>query len=122
MPQLRIKRAYAPPEPEDGKRILVDRLWPRGLAKPDAALDDWAKDAAPSTELRKWFHDGQGDWAEFRRRYLRELAGRRHATDQLVALLQSGETVTLVYAARDEQQNHARVLAEYLRRRLARRS
>lgn len=119
MDRLRLKRAYAEPDPADGRRVLVDRLWPRGLTKADAALDAWAKDAAPSTELRKWFHAGEGDWPAFRRRYLRELADRPDATDELVEHLASGRTLTLVYAAKDEAQNHAVVLADYLRTRLA---
>lgn len=119
MEQLRLKRAYDPTDPGDGRRVLVDRLWPRGLPKAEAGLSEWAKAAAPSTELRKWFHGGEGDWAEFRRRYLRELGDHPEATDDLVARLVAGEVVTLVYASKDEERNHAMVLDEYLRRRLA---
>lgn len=108
---LRLKRAYEPAGPEDGVRILVDRLWPRGVSKADAALDDWMKDVAPSAELRRWFGHDPARWAEFRLRYRAEL--RRHAPqlDQLRALAAAG-TVTLVYAARDEEHNDAVVLRD----------
>lgn len=118
MDTLRLKRVYDPPEPGDGRRVLVDRLWPRGLNKARASLDEWAKEVAPSSELRVWFHAGEGDWGEFRRRYLRELADNKRATDGLAARLASGETVTLLFASREPEHNHARVLAEYLRRRV----
>lgn len=116
----RLKRIYDPPDAADGSRVLVDRLWPRGVAKAGASLAAWAKEAAPSAELRKWFHGGEGDWEEFRRRYLRELAANPEATASLVDRLRAGETVTLLYASRDEEHNHAIVLAEHLRAQLAR--
>jgi uncharacterized protein YeaO (DUF488 family) len=106
-----IKRAYDPPSPTDGTRILVDRLWPRGVAKARAALDGWCKDVAPSTGLRKWFDHRPERFAEFSRRYRAEL---RHnpAVAQLRAL--KGK-VTLVYGARDPAINHAVVLAKFLK-------
>lgn len=113
---VRIKRAYEPAEPSDGYRVLVDRIWPRGVSKEDARLDEWARELAPSSELRKWFgHDPQR-FAEFRRRYLAELRPER---EQLAELRRRArrETVTLVYGARDAEHNDAVVLAELLRRR-----
>lgn len=97
----------------DGRRILVDRLWPRGVSKMEARLDDWLKDLAPSTELRKWFgHDPQR-WNEFRRRYRSELARRPEMLTQLRSLAREG-TLTLIYAAKDETHNEAVVLRNVL--------
>jgi uncharacterized protein YeaO (DUF488 family) len=112
---IRLKRVYEPPSPEDGVRVLVDRLWPRGLRKADAAIDRWMKDIAPSTELRQWFGHDPERWQEFRRRYAREL--RQHATtiDELHELAQH-KTVTLVFGARDEEHNDAVALREFLLR------
>jgi uncharacterized protein YeaO (DUF488 family) len=112
---IRLKRVYEPPSPEDGVRVLVDRLWPRGLRKADAAIDRWMKDIAPSTELRQWFDHDPERWQEFRRRYAREL--RQHATtiDELHELAQH-KTVTLVFGARDEEHNDAVALREVLLR------
>jgi uncharacterized protein YeaO (DUF488 family) len=112
---IRLKRVYEPPSPEDGVRVLVDRLWPRGLRKADAAIDRWMKDIAPSTELRQWFGHDPERWQEFRRRYAREL--RQHATtiDELHELAQH-KTVTLVFGARDEEHNDAVALREVLLR------
>lgn len=118
MDNLRLKRVYDPAGDADGHRVLVDRLWPRGVTKGEAALAEWAKDAAPSPELRRWFHAGGAEWAEFRRRYLRELDAAPEATGGLLGRLGAGEVVTLLFASRDEAQNHAVVLAEYLRSRL----
>jgi uncharacterized protein YeaO (DUF488 family) len=110
---VKLKRAYEKPAATDGARILVDRLWPRGLTKDAAALDSWAKDLAPSTELRKWFGHDPARWAEFKRRYAAEL--RQHSA-LLDALRQRAELgpVTLVYAARDEEHNEAVVLRDTL--------
>ena len=113
---VRSKRAYEPPEPSDGYRVLVDRLWPRGVAKEDARLDEWARELAPSPELRKWFAHDPGRFEEFRRRYLEELAAHGEKLDELRRRARGG-TVTLVYAARDTEHNDAVVLAEVLRRR-----
>ena len=110
---LRLKRAYEPVEPGDGVRILVDRLWPRGVSKEDAALEDWMKDIAPSTELRQWFGHDPGRWVDFQRRYRAEL--RQHGPDlDRIRDLARKQTVTLVYAARDEEHNEAVVLRDVL--------
>lgn len=110
---IALKRAYDPPEAADGVRILVDRLWPRGLAKNKAALDHWLKDVAPSTALRRWFGHDPARWAEFRRRYRAELAARPEAMAELRRLA-AGRRATLVYAARDTAHNEAVVLRELL--------
>lgn len=112
---LLLKRVYEAPGPEDGFRILVDRLWPRGVAKEKAAVDLWLKEAAPSPELRKSFCHDPEKWDEFRTRYFAELE-TNPATDAILERMRDG-TVTLVYAAKDETYNHAAVLAEHLERR-----
>lgn len=110
---IALKRAYDPPTPDDGYRVLVDRLWPRGVAKDSAQLDAWLKEAAPSDELRKWFHDDRSRWSAFRQRYLSELESHR---DQLRELARraSSERVTLIFGARDPERNNAVVLKQYL--------
>ncbi len=110
---VRLKRAYLPPSPEDGTRVLVDRLWPRGVRKADAAIDRWLKELAPSTELRRWFGHQPSRWEEFRRRYGAELSRNTALLDELRTLAQKGR-LTLVYAARDEVHNDAVVLREVL--------
>lgn len=107
-----LKRAYEPPAKTDGKRILVDRLWPRGLSKVKAGIDLWLKDVAPSTELRRWFGHAPEKWPEFERRYRAELAGNQ-ALSELRALASQGD-ITLVYAARDQLHNEAVVLKRIL--------
>ncbi len=109
---LSIKRAYEPPEDQDGKRVLVDRLWPRGLSKAHAKIDVWLKDIAPSTELRKWFQHDEEKWPEFQRRYLAELQ-ENPCLNELKALADT-ECVTLIYAAHDERHNNAVVLRDLL--------
>jgi uncharacterized protein YeaO (DUF488 family) len=112
---IRIKRVYAPPDGSDGVRILVDRVWPRGLTKEAARIDEWRKDLAPTTALRKWFGHDPAKWETFRSRYRRELeAGGK--TEELRSLGERGrkETVTLVYAARNEEHNNARVIQEVI--------
>lgn len=111
---IRLKRVYDEPSSDDGHRVLVDRLWPRGLSKADAKLDDWVKSAAPSDDLRKWFHRDRSRWGEFRRRYLSELKEHR---DDLRPLAEQArkERVTLLYAVRDERRNNAVVLKQYLK-------
>lgn len=111
--QLRIKRAYEPASDEDGYRVLVDRLWPRGISKDHARIDLWLKDVAPSTGLRKWFGHDPERWDEFRRRYTQELTGNPEPLDRLRSLMRKGP-VTLVYGAKDEQHNDAVVLHELL--------
>ena len=111
---VRLKRAYEPAGAADGYRVLVDRLWPRGVSKERARLDEWARELAPSTELRTWFGHDPAGFAEFRRRYLEELAARAEKLGELRGRARKG-TVTLVYAARDDRHNDAVVLAELLR-------
>jgi uncharacterized protein YeaO (DUF488 family) len=108
-----IKRVYEEPSAADGKRILIDRLWPRGLSKDRANVDMWLKDIAPTTELRKWFAHDAAKWAEFKKRYRNELASNSAARDALMDELKRGK-VTLVYSASDESHNDAVVLKEYL--------
>jgi uncharacterized protein YeaO (DUF488 family) len=112
---LKIKRVYDPPQRSDGERILVDRLWPRGLSKRTAAVDEWMKDLGPSHELRKWFGHDPRRWSEFRRRYMAELKTKR---DSLAAIAQKGSTrtVTLLFGARDPEHNQAVVLKETIER------
>ena len=110
---VKIKRIYEPPAADDGQRILVDRLWPRGVSKERADLSEWMKDIAPSTALREWFGHDPARWAEFQRRYRAELQGHQVELDQIRALAQKG-VVTLVYSARDELHNDAVVLRDVL--------
>jgi uncharacterized protein YeaO (DUF488 family) len=110
---VKLKRAYEPPAPDDGTRILIDRLWPRGLKKTDAAIDQWMKEIAPSTELRKWFGHDPERWQEFRRRYRSELREHPEQLDRLRTLAQHGR-ITLVFSAHDEAHNDAVVLREVL--------
>ena len=110
---VRLKRAYEAASPQDGVRILVDRLWPRGVAKADAALDGWMKDIAPSAPLRQWFAHDPARWDEFRQRYTEELRGRADLVEQLRERARQGP-LTLVYSARDEAHNDAVVLREVL--------
>ena len=110
---IRVKRIYDPPEPDDGHRVLVDRLWPRGVSRERAALDEWARDLSPSDELRRWSHHDPERFPEFRRRYRRELATHAGEVERLRQLARSG-TLTLLYAARDHERNNAVVLAELL--------
>ncbi len=110
---IRLKRAYASPAPADGARILVDRLWPRGLSKAAAAIDQWLKEIAPSTGLRQWFGHDPARWREFRRRYAAELRACPDALRDLRERARRGP-ITLIYAARDEAHNDAVVLREVL--------
>jgi len=111
--RVRLKRAYLPAAATDGTRILVDRLWPRGVRKSVAAIDLWLKDVAPSTALRKWFSHDPARWPEFRRRYALELRGHQDELAELRALSRR-KTVTLVFAAHDELHNDAVVLRDVL--------
>ena len=117
---VRLKRAYDAAAPSDGYRVLIDRLWPRGVSRARAALDDWQKDLSPSAELRQWFGHDPARFEEFRRRYVEELRSRRAALTALRRRARQG-TVTLVYSAHDTEHNDAVVLAEVLRRGLPRR-
>jgi uncharacterized protein YeaO (DUF488 family) len=113
--RVRIKRAYEAPSADDGTRVLIDRLWPRGIAKAEAAVDHWMKEIAPSTELRKWFGHDPARWEEFQRRYRSELKDHRDELERLRELAREG-VVTLVYAAHDETHNDAVVLRDLLTR------
>lgn len=117
---IRLKRVYEEPSRDDGFRVLVDRLWPRGLTKERAALDLWLKDVAPSTELRKWFGHDPAKWKGFQARYRKELTGRKDALELLRHKARE-QTVTLLYGARDEEHNEALVLEEVLEGRKGRR-
>lgn len=108
-----LKRAFDSPEPADGYRVLVDRIWPRGVSKAQASIAEWRKDVAPSDELRRAFHDGSLTWGEFRRRYLAELRACRESLRDLARRARE-QRVTLVYASRDERHNNAVVLKQYL--------
>lgn len=109
--RLKIKRVYEAPDKQDGRRILVDRIWPRGLTKEKASIDLWLKEIAPSTELRKWFNHDPGKWDEFKQRYVEELKNNPESIQLLKQELDKG-VVTLVYAAKDEEHNQAVVIEE----------
>ncbi|PYD49231.1 DUF488 domain-containing protein [Novacetimonas pomaceti] len=113
-PVIRTRRVYDPPGPDDGRRVLVDRLWPRGISHERADLTLWLKDIAPSTELRKWFGHDPARWEEFRARYVAELRASPDAVRQILSLPGRGP-ITLLYGARDTRHNEAVVLADYLR-------
>ena len=111
--KIETKRIYAEPAPSDGTRILVDRLWPRGVSKDKARIDHWARAAAPSHELRKWYRHEPDKWDEFRNRYFSELDGNQAALAELAPQLGDG-TVTLVFSSKEEELNNASALKEYL--------
>jgi len=112
--QVRLKRVYDPPSLQDGARVLVDRLWPRGLTKEAAALDAWMKEISPSNELRKWFHAHPAQWSKFREKYLAELTtGEAHAAlQQLHDLARKRRGLTLLFASKNLERNNATVLKE----------
>ncbi len=110
---VKLKRAYEHPSSGDGARILVDRLWPRGVKKASAAVDHWMKEIAPSTQLRHWFGHDPARWEEFQRRYTQELKHHQEQVDQLRTLAKRG-VITLIYAARDQDHNEAVVLRDFL--------
>ncbi|MFV0532538.1 MAG: DUF488 domain-containing protein [Cumulibacter sp.] len=109
----RLKRIYDPPEADDGYRVLVDRVWPRGISKATAQLDDWLKEVAPSNELRREFHARPEQYDQFRAAYIAELSEHAEALEELRALV-AAQTVTILYAAKDAEHNNARVLCEVL--------
>lgn len=111
--QIWLKRAYDQPGPQDGTRVLVDRLWPRGVKKKDAHIDVWLKDIAPSDDLRKWFGHDPDKWDEFKKRYAGELKANEDAVKELRDLVEQGR-VTLIYGAKDERYNNAVVLKQYM--------
>jgi uncharacterized protein YeaO (DUF488 family) len=112
---VRLKRAYEPPAASDGYRVLIDRIWPRGVSRQQAQLGEWARELAPSSELRRWFDHDPARFAAFRRRYSDELATQNDKLRELRRRARAG-TLTLVYGARDTEHNDAVVLAEILRR------
>ena len=114
---LRIKRIYESPASTDGCRVLVDRLWPRGLSKERAAIDHWMRDLAPSDALRTWYQHDAAKWEEFQQRYFRELIDNPSMVQELVDLCAAGP-VTLLYASRESELNNAAALRDYLRKRL----
>jgi uncharacterized protein YeaO (DUF488 family) len=111
-----VKRVYEPAASSDGVRVLVDRLWPRGLTKEETAIKHWLRDLAPSNELRQWFHANPSAWPQFRRRYMKELAAPKAAAavEKLYELAGKAKKVTLLYASRNEQRNNATALKEHL--------
>ncbi len=111
---IKLKRVYEEPEEADGFRILIDRIWPRGFSKERAGIDLWIKEIAPSNELRKWFGHDPGKWPEFRKRFRAELEQNREWSDKLKAETKKHETVTFIYAAKDEEHNNAVALKEFL--------
>lgn len=112
---IRVKRVYDPPEDGDGLRILVDRLWPRGLSKESARIDQWLRDVAPSASLRKWFGHDPDKWEQFQRCYFEQLDEVPEGVSKLRSLIR-GRTVTLVFAAKNETHNNAVALKRYLQR------
>lgn len=111
---IQLKRAYDEPDPEDGRRVLVDRIWPRGVSKEEAKLDEWRREVAPSDELREWFDHEPDRWEEFRCRYAEELEERSEAWRDLAETAREEETLTLVYGASDRNHNNAVVLRDFL--------
>lgn len=110
---VRLKRVYLPPSPHDGVRVLIDRLWPRGVRKAEPAIDRWMKDIAPSRELRGWYGRDPDRWEEFQRRYKAELSGKAELLDELRTIASRG-ALTLVYSAKDEAHNQAVVVRDVL--------
>lgn len=115
---INIKRIYEPPAAEDGYRLLVDRLWPRGLSREAAAIDAWLKELAPSAELRRWFQHDPKKWPEFKQRYFRELESNTAAMTPLRQLITDHPTLTFLYATKEETYNNAAALKEYVERTL----
>jgi uncharacterized protein YeaO (DUF488 family) len=116
MSAILIKRIYTPAEKSDGFRVLVDRLWPRGVTKEAAHLDLWLKEIAPSTELRQWFHAGEASnrWEEFKAKYLAEL-NQNNAVDTLKNIIGKNETITLLYSVNSQNYNHALILRDFVK-------
>ena len=114
---IKIKRVYEPPSHDDGKRILIDQLWPRGLKKDDAHNDEWLKEVAPSTELRKWFDHDPHKWAEFKKQFFTELHGKQDVVDGIISAARKS-TVTLLFGSKEERFNNAVALQEYIESRV----
>ena len=117
---IRIKRIYDKPSDDDGYRVLVDRLWPRGMKKEIARIDVWLKDAAPSDELRKWFNHEPEKWNDFKEKYFMELQHKKGVLDSVIERINQG--LTLLYGAKDERHNNAAALKEYLEEKILQRS
>jgi uncharacterized protein YeaO (DUF488 family) len=115
---IKLKRVYDPPSDADGFRILVDRLWPRGIRKDQARLDLWLKDAAPSNELRKWYAHDPEKWPEFKKRYFAELGEKKYLLKDIEQAAGKGGNITLIYQSREERYNNAVALKEYIEKRL----
>lgn len=114
MTKIKIKRVYEPEQNDDGYRVLVDKLWPRGVRKENLHYDLWAKDIAPSTPLRQWYHSNpESNWIEFKQKYIQELK-QAQAVVNFMARIKTRKTVTLLYASKNEAENHALVLQAYL--------
>lgn len=113
---IRVKRVYDPPSPEDGYRILVDRLWPRGISKEKVKVDVWLRELGPSTELRKWFGHDPARWESFKKDYEAELRGKNELLKKIKQAEKENGTVTLVYSARDKERNQAVVICTFLKR------
>ncbi len=116
MAAIKVKRIYESPETQDGCRVLVDRLWPRGLSKEKAAADHWFKDLAPSNELRRWYGHDPDKWDEFRKRYRAELDADPSVLEPLLQLMETEKVITLLFSSRNETRNNAIALAEFLRK------
>lgn len=116
-PEIRMKRVYAEPSPTDGTRILVDRLWPRGVSKKAAAIDFWARGVSPSNELRRWYGHDPAKWEEFKKRYSAELDANPEGVEELRAHVGRGGRVTFVFGSKQERLNNAAALLEYLQTR-----
>ncbi|MBP6174666.1 MAG: DUF488 family protein [Fermentimonas sp.] len=112
---IQVKRIYDSVTEDDGYRVLIDRLWPRGFSKEDAKVDLWMKEIAPSTELRKWFHHDPDKWMEFQQRYKDELVNKKELIDQILKLEKEKKVITLLFSAKDREKNQAMVLIEVLR-------
>ena len=116
---IQLKRAYDEPQPEDGRRMLVDRIWPRGVSREELELDVWCRDVAPSDELREWFDHDPDRWEEFRRCYAEELRAKPETWQPLLEAARGDGDLTLVYGASDREHNNAVALRDFLRRELA---
>jgi uncharacterized protein YeaO (DUF488 family) len=118
MMEIKIKRIYEKFSPKDGLRILVDRLWPRGIKKEEAKIDLWFKEIAPSDKLRKWFKHDVSKWEEFKKRYKEEIEQNKESLEKLIEIIKKKRVVTLVFSAKDKEHNNAVILREVLKRHL----
>lgn len=116
---IKLKRAYDTPDPTDGFRVLVDRIWPRGISKEDLKVDLWLKDIAPSAELRKWFNHDPEKFERFSSQYQQELMNNEETVQELLSHMEEHQTITFVYAAKDQEHNNAVVLKDFIQKTLA---